>query len=332
MRLRRSDCSAPGIVRRRHGKGFSYRTADDERVTDPEMLERIRSLAIPPAWQDVWICPWKNGHIQATGVDDAGRTQYLYHESWTERQAHRKFDRILEFSRKLPELRKQAESDLEASKPTRDRGLALAVRLLDRGFFRIGSERYAEENDTYGLATIPRSQVRLEGRDGLRFEYMAKGSQERIELVEDPVARRAAEPLIRRRTGPDQFLAWRDRREWLPLGSDDVNGYIHRWAGEEHSAKDFRTWSGTVATATSLAAGEIPDSKRARERVIRVAIEATAELLGNTPAVSRDSYIDPRVLDRYRGGHRIRLPRNGDTEEARKVIEKRVRALIEDGR
>lgn len=292
------------------------------------MLERIESLAIPPAWKEVWICPWPNGHIQATGIDDAGRTQYLYHQSWTERQAHRKFDRVLEFSRRLPKLRRQLETDLTEPEPTRERGLALAVRLLDRGFFRIGSERYAEDNETYGLATIPRSQVRPEGRSGLRFEYVAKGSQERVQLVEDPVARKAAEPLIRRRSGPEQFLAWRDGRRWMPLASEDVNGYIHQWAGEEHSAKDFRTWNGTVAAAVRLAAGDLPGSRRGRERVIREAIEVTAELLGNTPAVSRDSYIDPRVFDCYRSGHRIKLPRTDDPEKARQTIEKRVRGLI----
>lgn len=297
-------------------------------MSDPEVLERIESLAIPPAWKEVWICPWHNGHIQATGIDDAGRTQYLYHESWTERQAQKKFDRVLEFSRRLPKLRKRLEADLDDPQPTHDRGLALAVRLLDRGFFRIGSERYAEENDTYGLATIPRSQVRLEGRDGLRFEYLAKGSQERVQLVEDPVARRAAEPLIRRRSGPEQFLAWRNGRRWLPLGSDDVNGYIHRWAGEDHSAKDFRTWNGTVAAAARLATGDIPGSKRGRERAIREAIVVTAEMLGNTPTVSRDSYIDPRVFDCFRSGHRIDLPRTGDPEKARETVERRVRELI----
>lgn len=238
---------------------------------------------------------------------------------------------MLVFSRRLPKLRRQLEADLEQPEPTHERGLALAVRLLDRGLFRIGSERYAEENESYGLVTIPRQQVRLDGGGGLRFEYVAKGSQERVQRVEDPVARRAAEPLVRRRTGPDQFLAWRDGRRWLPLGSEDVNGYIHRRVGEEHSAKDFRTWNGTVAAAVELAAGDIPASKRGRERMIREATEATAELLGNTPAVSRDSYVDPRVFDCYRGGHRIRLPRTTDPEKARQTIEKRVRELIGGG-
>lgn len=331
-RLKRSDCSRTGIARRRAGKGFVYLDADGERIEDEEQIDHIKALAIPPAWRDVWICPYDNGHIQATGIDDAGRKQYLYHEKWSLQRSMRKFDEMLDFSRRLPKLRKAVAEDLSGNEISKERVLACAVRLMDLGFFRIGSEQYAEENSTYGVATILRSHVSLIGDDTVRFEYSAKGSQERIQDVEDPDVRKIAEAQLRRRSGPDDFLAFRDGRTWVDIRSDDINGYIQELAGMTSSAKDFRTWNGTVLAAVELGLGELPDSKRGRERRIREAIEVVSGHLGNTPAVCRSSYIDPRVLDRYRNGRRIDVPKGwevGSSPRTRATIERRVRELIE---
>jgi DNA topoisomerase-1 len=329
-RLKRSDCSRGGLTRRRAGSGFVYLSPEGARIEDENLLDRIRALTIPPAWQEVWICPWDNGHIQATGIDDAGRKQYLYHEKWSTQQSLKKFDEMLEFSRKLPVLRKAVDQDL-SGEPARECILACAVRLMDLGFFRIGSEQYAEENGTYGVATILKSHVTLVEGDGVRFEYSAKGSQDRIQDVHDPGVRRISERLLRRRSGPDDFLAYKEGRTWVDVKSDEVNEYIRENAVGEFSAKDFRTWNGTVLAAVELGSQEIPDSKRGRERRIREAIEAVAEQLGNTPAVCRSSYIDPRVLDRYRNGRAIKVPKNweaGSSPRLRAQIEKRVRDLI----
>ena len=331
-RLKRSDCSRTGITRRRAGKGFVYIDADGNRIRDDEQIDQIKALAIPPAWRDVWICPYENGHIQATGIDDAGRKQYLYHEKWSLQQSMRKFDEMLDFSRQLPKLRKTVAEDLGGDEISKNRVLACAVRLMDLGFFRIGSEQYAEENSTYGVATILRSHVSLVGDDVVRFEYSAKGSQERIQDVEDPDVRMVAEALLRRRSGPDDFLAFKEGRSWVDIKSGDINQYIQDLAGMSSSAKDFRTWNGTVLAAVELGLGDLPDSKRGRERRIREAVEAVSEHLGNTPAVCRASYIDPRVLDSFRNGHRIDVPKGwevGSSPRTRATIERRVRELIE---
>jgi DNA topoisomerase IB len=308
VRLKRSDCSGEGIVRRRSGRGFIYVDASGARIRDETLTARIKDLAIPPAWQEVWICPYANGHIQATGVDDAGRKQYLYHEQWTSRRSAEKFDSMLRFSAALPRLRRAVSRDLDEDEPVRDRVLACAVRLIDVGHFRVGGEQYAEENSTFGVATILRSQVHLADEGEIEFSYPAKGSQERNLTIRDRQVRKLSEKLLRRRAGPEDFLVYREGRGWIDVRSDDVNQYIQKHAGEEFSAKDFRTWHGTVTAATHLAAaGAPPDSSRAREKLIRGAIEEVAEELGNTPAVARDSYVDSRILDRFRSGEAIDL-------------------------
>lgn len=209
-RLKRTDCSGPGLRRRRAGRGFTYREEDGERVADPETIERIRSLAIPPAWEEVWICPLDNGHIQATGVDQAGRRQYLYHDRWHATRANRKFESLSAFAESLPVLRRQVNRDLALRDMPRDRVLACAVRLIDIGNVRVGGEQYAEENETYGVATVLRSQVSRVASTGLRFEYPAKGALTREVTVKDAQVRETAEPLLRRRSGPEDFLVYRD--------------------------------------------------------------------------------------------------------------------------
>ena len=317
-RLRRADCSTPGIRRLRRGRGFAYvDETTGERIEDPETLERIRELVIPPAWQDVWICPWPNGHIQAVGADAAGRKEYRYHQRWRERRDQEKFDAMIEFAHRLPTLRAKAAEDLDGDELTRERVLAGAVRLLDRGFFRIGGESYAEENETYGLATMKKQHARLLDGNVIEFEYVAKGGQQRVQSVVDAAVFRVVAELKRRRAGGDELLAYRENGAWRDVRSSDINDYIKDVTGGDFSAKDFRTWHATVLAAVALAvSGRAAATKTARKRAIARAIQEVAHYLGNTPAVCRASYIDPRVFDRYNAGVTIggALERLGDVD------------------
>jgi DNA topoisomerase I len=301
-RLRRVDCSESGIVRRRRGKGFEYLDADGRRITEPSVLKRIRELAIPPAWKDVWICPYPMGHIQATGIDAAGRKQYRYHDRWRERRDAEKFESMIRFARCLPQLRERVAQDLAKKGMPRERVLACAVRLLDRGFFRIGSEDYAEENDTYGIATMRKRHVTVSG-DRVSFDYEAKGGQRRLQTIGDPEVAVLVRALKERRGGGPELLAYKVGRRWVDVKSADINEYVKDAAGEEFSAKDFRTWSGTVLAAVALAvSGPARGSKSSRKRAKARAVKEVARYLGNTPTVARASYIDPRVFDRFDGG------------------------------
>ncbi|MGH2949847.1 MAG: DNA topoisomerase IB [Solirubrobacteraceae bacterium] len=302
-RLRRSDCSGPGISRRGRGPGFEYYDEEGRRVGEEEVLERIRELGIPPAWRDVWICPYPNGHLQATGVDDAGRKQYLYHPAWRARRDAQKFDDMVRFARALPALRERVSAELEGSGLPRRRVLACALRLLDRGFFRIGSEEYS---DSFGLATMRRSHVTIEAGGQLVFDYPAKSGQRRVQELMDHEVCEVVAALKRRRSG-DDLLAYKEGRRWRELRSDDINAYLKEAAGDDFSAKDFRTWNATVLAAMALAvSGEAAATKTGRKRAITRAINEVSHYLGNTPAVCRASYIDPRVFDAYRGGLVIR--------------------------
>ena len=329
-RLRRSDCAGEGIIRRRRGSGFSYLDADGERVEDSETLARIGELAIPPAWQEVWICPDPFGHIQATGTDAAGRKQYLYHSRWQQRQAERKFEAVREFAAALPRLRRAVTADLKRQGMPRERALACAVRLLDLGFFRVGSDTYAEENESYGLATIRREHVTLKRGEAI-FDFPAKSGRRRLQSIRDPAALRAIEMMRRRRGGPEDLLAWRQGKEWRDVHSDDVNAYIKEKIGERFSAKDFRTWHGTVLAAVELAGAPAPDSEAAAKRSISAAVKRVAEALGNTPAVCRRSYIDPRVLDRFRDGEQIQATASANgrlSAKRRAELEREVLRLV----
>jgi DNA topoisomerase-1 len=329
-RLRRADCAGPGIRRVRRGRGFSYEDGTGEKIADEETLERIRRLAIPPAWKEVWICPDPFGHIQATGYDEAGRKQYLYHERWQQRQAERKFELVREFALALPKLRRAVTADLRRQGVPRERALACAVRLLDLGFFRIGSEVYAEENESYGLATVRREHVTIK-RTEVVFDFPAKSGQRRVQSIRDAAARRAIEAMHRRRSGPEDLLAYRSGREWVDVRSDDINDYIHEQIGEEFTAKNFRTWHGTVLAAVALAGEERPRSEAAAKRAISRAVDQVSEALGNTPAVCRASYIDPRVLDRFRDGDTIRPTAGANgriSAKQRLKIEREVIALV----
>jgi DNA topoisomerase IB len=334
-RLRRVDCSQPGIERRRRGRGFELVLPDGSRLDDEETFARIRELAIPPAWQDVWICTDPRGHLQATGVDAAGRKQYLYHPEWRTRRDQQKFDEMLEFAEALPRLRRVVRRDLAAEGAGRERVLAAAVRLLDRGMFRIGSEDYAEENGSYGLATLLKEHVTLNGRC-MRFRFPAKSGQERRQVIDDAAVLPVIRALKRRRGGSPELLAFRAGRRWRDVTSTDINGYLKAATGEDFSAKDFRTWNGTVIAAAALA-GEVPETKTARKRRVNEAVKGVAFFLGNTPAVCRASYIDPRVLDRFRSGWTIAVELAPDedpfaSDRKRHRIERAVIELISDPR
>ncbi len=339
-RLRRANCSTPGIRRKRHGRGFVYVFGDDNRrVEDPEILARIRALAIPPAWTDVWICPHTYGHLQAVGTDAAGRRQYLYHPRWRTRRDQEKFDHMLEFARRVPLLREQCARDLDRGGLVKERVLACAIRLLDRGFFRIGTESYAEQNQSYGLATIQKKHVRLDG-NVMTFDYIAKSGKRRLQSILDPEVAEVVAQLKARRGGGPELLAYRDGPRWVDVRSQDINDYIKRATGGDFSAKDFRTWNATVLAAVGLAvSGQAAKSESARKRAITRTIKEVAHYLGNTPAVCRASYIDPRVFDRYHSKWTIQgvLEELGDVDalgepSTQGAVEAAVLDLLEDNR
>jgi DNA topoisomerase IB len=332
QRLRRSDCSRAGLRRVRRGGGFIYLDERGARIEAPEILERIRDLAIPPAWNEVWICPDPLGHLQATGIDAAGRKQYLYHERWREHRDRQKFKKMVQFGSLLPKLRRCVNSDLDDSDLTRQRVLACAVRLLDVGMFRIGSEEYADEEHGIGLATIRKEHVSVNGT-AIAFDYPGKGGVRRRQVIEDPRSHEIICALKRRRGGGQELLAYRESRRWRSLRSDDINDYLKQKLGHDFSAKDFRTWNATVLAAVSLATdGQDAGSETARKRAIDRAVRGVAELLGNTPAVARRAYIDPRVFDRYLSGWTITaaLERIGDLDAADDRVRTRIdRAVVE---
>ena len=322
-RLRRVDSGEPGYSRLRRGRGFVYLDDRGKRLEDPAELARIRSLAIPPAWRDVWICRHRNGHLQALGTDAAGRRQYLYHPVWREQRDRQKFAEMIGFAQALPRLRKQTARLIEGDGLTRERVLGFAVTLLDRGLFRIGSEEYADENGGYGLATLERRHVRLEtaGRV-LVFDYVGKTGQHLVQRVEGRSVYTVGAELKQRRSRDPSFLAYQNGKRFVDVRAADVNAFIKALTAGDFSAKDFRTWHATVLAAAALArATEAPTAAGRRRAVNQAAVEVS-QALGNTPAVSKASYIDPRVFDRYRAGATIplaaaQLPPAGKDESAR---------------
>ena len=316
-RLRRVDCAGPGIARVRRGRGFSYRAADGSKIDDPAVLQRIADLVIPPAWNDVWICPHPRGHIQAVGTDAAGRRQYRYHDDWRVQRDAEKHQRVLTFAQRLPKARERVVEHLGQRGMTRDRVLAAAFRLLDLGFFRVGGESYAEENGTFGLATMRRKHVTVTG-DLVVFDYKAKSGKQRVQSVVDPSVRKVVVALLARDDTSRELLAYKDRSGWHDITSADINAYLRDVLGAEVSAKDFRTWHATVLTAVGLAVSTgAPTSESARKRAVNRVVKEVAEYLGNTPAVCRSSYIDPRVIDLYDDGFTVatsleRLGAEGD--------------------
>jgi DNA topoisomerase I len=333
-RLRRADPSLPGLTRRRAGKGFVYLDERGERIVDTEVLARIRALVIPPGWEDVWICPWPTGHLQAVGIDARGRRQYRYHDRWRARRDAEKFDRVVAFARALPEVRRRCAALLAGDGLSRERVLACAVRLLDLGFFRIGGEEYAEQNGSYGLATLRKEHVRLGPGNAVTFDYPAKSGKRRVQTIVDEDVFAVVAALKRRRTGGPELFAFRHGGRWVDVRSDDINDFVKELTGGEFTAKDFRTWAGTVLAAVALAvAAERSRSRTGRKRAISRAYQEVAHYLGNTPAVCRKSYVDPRVVDRYRAGVTIAdalsgAAGDGDSEASACAIHGAVEAAV----
>ncbi|GGX77274.1 DNA topoisomerase IB [Streptomyces minutiscleroticus] len=303
MRLRTSDPRKPGLRRVRHGRGFRYLDADGRTVTDSEQLARLKALVIPPAWTDVWICPWPNGHLQATGKDAAGRCQYLYHEVFRAQQEAAKHEHVREVAAALPVLRERVAADLDGRGLTRDRVLACAVRLLDLGFFRIGSESYARDNQTYGLVTMLREHVTC-GRGELSFDYPAKHGKQQSRALVDEAAFATVRALVRRRGGGDRLFEYWEGQRWHEVHSEDLNDCLRRLSGVEITAKDFRTWHATVLAAVGLAvsARMAGESQAARKRAVARVVREVSHYLGNTPAVCRASYINPKVVELFEEG------------------------------
>jgi DNA topoisomerase I len=301
MRLRRSEVRGPGLRRARRGRGFSYHHSDGTAVTDADTLQRIKDLVIPPAWKNVWICPYPNGHIQAVGTDVAGRRQYLYHQKWQEERNEEKFDRVLEMSAALPDMRRHIAADLRGRGLTRDRVLALALHLLDLGYFRAGGEQYAEENNSFGIATLQCQHISLQ-RQAVEFDYPAKSGVQRTLVIEDPEVVRSVRSLLRRPERTDRFLVCRNGSGWIDLHADDLNAKFKQLVGDEYTVKDLRTWHGTVLAAAAFVDADPPVNKTVIKRVESAVMKEVSEELGNTPAVARGSYVDPRVVEGYESG------------------------------
>lgn len=299
--LRYVSDESPGIRRRRFGRGFAYYDPDGKKITSRKVIDRINALAIPPAYKDVWICPYADGHLQATGRDDRGRKQYRYHEQWGEVRDRAKFGKLEEFSRVLPKLRRTVNRHLRAPGLGREKVLAACVKLLDKLYIRIGNDEYATRNDTYGLTTLQDDHARF-GRNGrIRLEFPSKHGIEREAELTDS---RLAKIVKQCQDLPGQELLQYVDNEGnvVDIGSADVNDYLREYAGPDITAKDFRTWHATVLAATALR-DEVPaKSKTARNKQIISAVDQVARNLGNTRAICRKCYIHPLTLNHFDKG------------------------------
>jgi len=321
--LNRSDPRSPGITRTPDQSGFRYLDASRLPVSDPAVLTRIRALAVPPGWGSVWISPDPLGHIQATGVDSRGRTQYRYHQLWREQRDEQKFTHMLRFAAALPALRAATQRDLRHRRMDRGRVAASAVRLIDLGLFRLGGERYAELDHHYGAATLEKRHVAVR-HNGVVFDYVAKEGKRRELTVTDPVVRATVRALARSDNGLNALFCFEDARGWRPLHSHDITAYIATNSGGHFTAKEFRTWNATVLMALFLVNAAPPVSGRAVKRVIDASVRGVADWLGDTPAVTRASYIDPRLVSVFTRDARLeavpvlpaRLPAGAEAEAA----------------
>lgn len=332
MRLRRSVLTTPGIARKRRGKGFTYYGAAGRPLKDPETLQRIKDLVIPPAWKKVWISPHANDHIQAVGTDVAGRRQYLYHSLWQQERAEEKFDRVLEMSTRLPYFRAKIAADLAHRGLSRDRVLALALRLLDRGYFRAGGEQYAEEHESYGISTLLCEHVTVH-RDAVEFDYPGKSGVQRTLDIEDAEVVRAVRSLMRRTERSERLLVCRTASGWVDVHADDLNIRFKELVGDDYTVKDLRTWHGTVLAAAAFADADPAVSERVAKRVAASVMKEVSAELGNTPAVARGSYVDPRVVTGYQQGLTIaaavpRAERARQPDAAQEILDKATRTLI----
>lgn len=292
----------------RHGRGFRYLDTDGEPLA-PEQVDRIKALVIPPAWTDVWVCPDERGHLQAVGTDAAGRRQYLYHPEWRRKRDEQKFGRAIELGHRLPRLRASLARELSGDPAERSTVVAAAVRLVDLGCFRLGSETYAEENGSFGLTTLQVRHVRRDGRARI-FRFVGKaGVDHEIVIVERDVSG-IVDALTEHRRADARLLATRDGGRWRPLDAGEVNEHIRELLQLDVTAKDFRTWKATTTVAQCLADVRPATSTSGRARQVRAAIAQAAEMLGNTPSVARSSYVDPRVIDLFEDGLTIGATRS----------------------
>ncbi|HSH22645.1 MAG TPA: hypothetical protein VK975_01115, partial [Acidimicrobiales bacterium] len=293
--LRYVSDAMPGLTRRRQGRGFSYRRPDGSLVGERERA-RIEAIVIPPAWTDVWICPWENGHIQATGRDDRGRKQYRYHARWREVRDATKYDSLASFGRTLPEVRARVEADMTRRGLPEEKVLAAVVRLLDETLIRIGNDEYAETNESYGLTTLQDDHAEVVG-SSLALEFGGKSGTEFDVVVRD---RRLARIVKQCQDLPGEDLfQYVDGDRIVDVTSTHVNAYLREVAGPDRSAKDFRTWGGTVVAAETLAGVGGYSTKTEADRNVVAAIDAAAERLGNTRAVCRSCYVHPRIPEAY---------------------------------
>jgi DNA topoisomerase-1 len=307
--------ASPGIRRRRAGRGFSYIGPDGERIEDAEHVAWIKSLAIPPAWTDVWICTSRRGHLQATGRDARGRKQYRYHPDWRAVRDEAKYGRMIAFGQALPAIRERVDADLRRHGLPRERVLAAVVRLLEKTRMRIGNEEYARDNRSYGLTTLRDHHAEV-GTTRIRFRFRSKGGKvSDVELTDARLARLVAR--CQELPGQELFAYLDADGEVRSIGSSDVNDYLREITGQDFTAKDFRTWSGTVLAAWALEELQAVDSESQAKRNVVRAVEQVAEWLGNTPAVSRRSYVHPAVINAYLDGDVVR--------EARQTAERKLR-------
>jgi len=316
--LRYVSDQSPGLRRKRAGKGVVYYTAEGERVRDPETLKRIKALAVPPAWTDVWICPHADGHLQATGRDAKGRKQYRYHARWRELRDENKYDRMLDFGRMLPKIRRRTARDLARPGLAREKVLATIVRLLETTLIRIGNDEYARNNNSFGLTTMRDNHVKVEGTK-IHFRFRGKsGIKHDVDLTDKQLAR--VVKRCRDLPGQELFQYLDEDGERQSVGSAEVNEYLRRITGSDFTAKDFRTWAGTVLAALALQEFCSFTSQREAKRHIVRAIENVAKRLGNTPSVCRKSYVHPAVIETYLEGNLLEaLQQRAEQELARKL-------------
>jgi len=295
--LRYVSDDRPGYTRKAKGEDFDWLDADGEPIRDEQRLLRIKRLAIPPAWTEVWVSPLANGHIQATGRDARGRKQYVYHDRWREVRDENKYDRIISFGKTLPKIRRRIARDLKLPGLPRNKVLATVVQLLERTFIRIGNEEYARENKSFGLTTMKDRHVEVKGAK-LRFRFRGKsGREHEVDVTDGRIANIISK--LQDLPGQDLFQYVDHEGKVRDITSQDVNEYLREITGEDFSAKDFRTWAGTVLTAIALNAQEEFETPKQAKSNINTAIKAVAKILGNTPAICRKCYVHPAVLENY---------------------------------
>ncbi len=317
--LRYVSDDQPGFSRQRKGEEFEYFDTKGKPIRDEQRLLRIKRLAIPPAWSDVWICPSPTGHIQATGRDARKRKQYRYHERWREIRDENKFDRLINFGKALPKIRRRVNKDLALSGLPREKVLATIVQLLERSFIRVGNEEYARENKSFGLTTMQDRHVDVKGSK-LRFRFRGKsGRQHEVDVTDRRIARIVSK--LQELPGQSLFQYLDDEGNVRDVTSQDVNDYLREITGEDFTAKDFRTWAGTVLAAIALSAAGVFEIKKQAKTNIKHAIGAVAKILGNTPAVCRQCYIHPAVLEAYLDGNSVNglKPKAGEDLERRGI-------------